>query len=189
MWSFHRQIRKTKVRRETALGRTQAVLGGCRSGIRKAAQQFLLAEVPSARVWPETRIPHAQEQHRKLLLPQQLQITLNPIPARVEHLSCQAMGLSESKFLLERPHLGSCCLPEGTDTPGVPHQLSTCEQNKTHSPEKPPWLDQIPPRRPPRGLGGSGCIFCLSKLLEKSLCCRPSRQPPTHGPGTAVPRG
>lgn len=29
------------------------------SGIRKTAQQFLLAEVPSARVWPETRVSHS----------------------------------------------------------------------------------------------------------------------------------
>ena len=62
--------------------------GGCWSGIRKAAQQFLPAGVLPARVWPGTRLSHAQRQRRKSLLLQKLRITPSPIRAGAEHLSC-----------------------------------------------------------------------------------------------------
>lgn len=43
--------------------------GGCWSAIRKAAQQFLPAEIPPVRVWPEMRISHGRQQQRKSFLP------------------------------------------------------------------------------------------------------------------------
>lgn len=88
--------------------------GGCWSGIRKAAQQFLPAEIPSAGVWPEMRISHPRQQ-QSLSSPPKLQITLNPTPAGAEHLSCQAMRCSVNKLQLVQPHLCRCYLPQGAD--------------------------------------------------------------------------
>lgn len=84
------------------------------------------------------------------------------------------------------PHLGSWCLPEGADTPEAPHPARAASPlaNKT--------LAAL------RNFGGfirylrdthlavwvaerfGVYLFPFSKLLEKSWCCRPSKQPPTH---------
>lgn len=46
VWSSHRQIRKTKVRQETALGRTQAVPGGVGPGSGRLPSSFSWLKFP-----------------------------------------------------------------------------------------------------------------------------------------------
>lgn len=98
--------------------------GGCWSAMRKAAQQFLLAQVLPAKVWPEMRISHAQQQRRKFLLLQKLHSTLNPIPAAAEHLSRPGPAVARRINCWR----GSIChiwaagvCQRGADTPGAPH--------------------------------------------------------------------
>lgn len=165
----------------------------CREGVGPGSgrlpSSFSWLESSQARVWPEMRISHAQQQRRKSLLLQKLQITLNPIPASAERLlTSKATGCPENKLLPMQhlPHLGSWCLAEGADTPETPHPARAASPlaNKTLAALRNDGgfirylCDTHLAVRVAERFGVY--LFSFSKLPEKSSCCRPSKQPPTH---------
>lgn len=64
VWSSHRQIRKTKVRQETALGRTQAVPGGVGPGSGRLPSSFSWLKFPQPEFGLKRGFPTPQEQGR-----------------------------------------------------------------------------------------------------------------------------